>query len=187
MVPYTTKDAVEKYLLTEIDDAFNDQLDSWILGVSQFMDTYTGRQLVADATPETRKYDGNGADELMIDHAQAISAVTVDGVAVTPLQYPANKPRKNRLVLVGTLWITGLQNVLVTAKFGYYPTLADAPAIQFAATVLVAGIVNQSKNQDDGVQSEKIGQYSVTYKDPEQKAQYNAAMMTLDAHRAICF
>jgi hypothetical protein len=184
---YTTKDAVEKYLLTEIDDAYNDQLDSWIDAVSQYMDTHTGRKLVAETAPETRKYDGNGTEELLIDDAHTITAVTIDGVAVTPYQYPANKPRKNRLVSEDPLWITGRQNVEVTGKFGYYASLADAPAIQFAATVLVAGIVNQSKNQDDGVQSEKIGQFTVVYKDSEQRAQYKAALKTLDAHRTLSF
>lgn len=184
---YSDKTAVQNYLLTTIDASFDGQLNAWIAAVSQYMDTYTGRELVAPATAETRKYDGNNADELMIDHAHVITAVTVDGVTVTPLQYPSNKPRKNRLVLPGTLFITGLQNVEVTARFGYYASLIDAPAIQFAATVLVAGILTQVENQDGNVQSEKIGQYTVSYKTGEQEAQYKAAMATLDAHRAISF
>lgn len=184
---YTDKTAVQNYTLTNINVTLDSQLTEWIAAMSRFMDKYTGRTLVAEASPETRKYDGSGTDSLSIDDAHSITTVTVDGTAVTPVQYPANKPRKYRLALPNTLWITGLQNVEVTGLFGYHVDLDDAPELKFACTVLVAGIVNAANRQDEGVKSEKIGNYSVVYKTDDERSDYKRAMAILDGYRKIAF
>jgi len=184
---YTDKTAVQNYTLTNINSSFDTQLAEWIAAMSRFMDKYTGRTLVAADAPETRKYDGTGTDTLIIDDVHTITAVTVDEAEVTPAQYPANSSRKYRLVLPRDLWITGLQNVEVTGHFGYYDAIDDGMDIKFACTVLVAGIVNAANRQDDGVKSEKIGEYAVVYKNDEERADYKRAMQILDNHRKMGF
>ena len=183
---YTTKAAVQNYTLTNIDVSLDTQLTEWITGMSRFMDQYTSRTLVA-GDPTTRKYDGNGGDTLIIDDVHDITEVTVDDVVVTPITYPASTSRKYKLVLRDNYWAKGLQNVEVTGKFGYFEALADAPDVKFACTVLVAGIVNAANRQDEGVESERIGQYSVTYKTSSERADYKRAMSILDSYRRLAF
>lgn len=183
-MPYTDQTSVENYLLTSIDVAFASQLADWIDAMSRHMDQYCGRVLVNN-TPTTRVYDGTGVGELVIDDVNIISAVTIDGVAITPLAYPANSACKRVLRLDGDIFTAGMQNVSVTGTFARFTVLpAD---LKFACTVLVAGIVNQSNKQTDGVKSETVGEYSVTYKTDQERADYVRAMRILDTYRKISF
>lgn len=182
---YTDKAAVQNYSLTNIAGTFDTQLTAWITAMSRHMDTYCGRTLVEDA-PETRKFDGSGRDTLVIDEVHAITAVTVDGTTVTPVQYPANGSRKYRLVLPRQYWTPGLQNVEVTGIFARYATTVPED-IKFACTVLVAGIVNAANRQDEAIESERIGQYAVTYRTPAERADFKRAKEIMDLHRRIAF
>jgi len=181
---YTDKTAVQNYVLTNIDASFNAQVTEWITAMSRFMDRYTGRTLVED-TADTRVFDGNGERELVIDEVCDITAVTVGGTTITPYEYPANSAAKYRLELDTDVFTRGKQNVAVTGHFGHYTALPDD--IKFACTVLVAGIVQNSNNQDAGVKSEKVGQYSVTYHDEGQRADFKRAMTILDLHKRLSF
>lgn len=181
---YTDEAAVENYLQTDIDSAFSSQISEWIEGMSRMMDSYCGRTLVS-STPSTRKFDGNGRMEMLIDEAHSITEVQVDDAVVTPLQYPANKSPKYQLVFETDVFTKGRQNVEVTGIFAKYTTVpAD---LKFACTVLVAGIVNANKNQNADVKSERIGQYTVTYQDEQQRADFKRAMTILDLNKRLVF
>ena len=182
---YTDKTAVQNYTLTNINVSMDTQLTEWIEGMSRFMDNYCGITLVGEAPAVARVYDGTGEAELKIDSAYSITTVTVDGTAVTPLKYPANSPRTYLLKLADGTFTVGMQNVAVT---GIFARLVALPAdLKFACTVLVAGIVNQSNKQTDGIKSEKVGEYQVTYKDEKERADYTRAMQILDSYKKVVF
>lgn len=183
-MPYTDQASIENYLLTAVDVAYASQLADWIDGMSRYMDQYCGCTLV-NATPGTRVYDGTGYSELKIDDVYDITSVSVDGTVVTPYAYPANSGRKYRLELASDTFTVGNQNVSVAGTFGRFKVLPND--IKFACTVLVAAIVNQSNKQTDGIQSEQIGDYKVTFTDPKTRADYDRAMKILDAYRKISF
>jgi hypothetical protein len=184
-MPYTDKTAVQNYTLTNIEAGFDTQLTEWINAMSRFADQYCGVTLVSE-TETTRLYDGEGTDELKIDSVYDIDTVTTTGgVVLSPLFYPANSDRKYLLRLQYDYFPVGMQNVAVTGVFARFKELpAD---IKFAVTVLVAGIVNQSNKQTDGIKSEKVGEYQVTYKDEKERADYARAMSILDSYRKIAF
>lgn len=181
---YTTKSEVQNYLKRNIDAGFDTQLTTYIEAMSRFADTFCGCILVEE-TPTTRKYDGNGSNELYIDGVHDITEVTADDAVITPIFYPANKPRKTSMVLTTSVFPSGYQNIEVTGKFGRFTSLpAD---LKFAVTVLVAGIMNQVDKQTDGVKSEKVGEYQVTYADNGQRADHERAMAILKSYRPIVF
>lgn len=181
---YTDQASVENYLQTSIDASFASQFASWAGAMSRFMDGYSGRLLV-DTVATTRVYDGNGMCDLTIDDVYDISAVTVDGVTVSPFTYPANSTRKNFIKLASDRFTAGNQNVSVTGIFGRFKVLPDD--IKYACTVLVAGVINQTNKQTDGVKSEKIGEYTITYKDDKERADYDRAIQILNTYRKIAF
>lgn len=181
---YTDTTAVSNYLLINIDGSFSLQLAEWIAGMSRHMDQYCGRTLVSE-TPSTRKFDGNGRQELVIDEVNTINEVRVSDTVVTPLQYPANTNPKYQLVLESDLFPAGRQNVEVDGIFAKFAALPLD--LKFACTVLVAGIVNANKNQNSDVKSERIGQYTITFKDEQHRADYLRAMQILGTHKRITF
>jgi len=192
---YTTEVDVENYLLTTIDPSFNSaegsdkQIDKWIEAMSRFADRKTNRTLV-DSVETARKFDGNGRTEMMIDEVNAITALTVDDVDVlaSVLQYPTSEPRTSEIKMQSQYFTKGLQNVEVTGIFAMFGAtdVDDVPEdIRHAVTVLVAGIVNHAMNKTNDVKSEKVGQYSVTYTDPNQSRDYMTAMQTLNAYRRV--
>jgi hypothetical protein len=183
-MPYTDQTAVENYLLTSIDVAFATQLVEWIDAMSRHMDQFCGRTLVNNE-PGTKLYDGTGDNELLIDDVHNITAVTIDGVTFTPYAYPANSACKRVLRFNGDIFPAGMQNVSVAGTFGRFTTLPND--LKFACTVLVAGIINQANKQTDGVQSEKIGEYTVTYKNDQERADFARATAILNGYRKIAF
>lgn len=170
---YTTKLAVENYLLTDIDPSFDEQIDEWISAVETYIEHETGREFgIAEdpADPTDHVYDGDGTDTLTIDPADAVESIKLSptGAAIAADQYylyPANKTPKTKIKMRGMVFPKGNQNIVVNANYG----LAQVPAdIKFAATILVAGIVNNSASTDGEVSSYSIGPYSVTFKDEQQ-------------------
>lgn len=183
-MPYTTKLAVQNYLLTNIDASFDTQLAEWIDGVGLYMDGYCGCTLV-NATPSTRLYDGNNDCSLKIDDVYDVTQVKVGDVVITPYLYPANSARKYLLKLQGDIFPTGMQNVSVAGTFGRFNELpAD---IKFAATVFVAGIVNQSNKQTDGIAQERVGEYHVVYMNQKERADFERAQQILDHYVKVSF
>ena len=191
---YTTEVDVENYLLTTIDPTFTSaegdtQIDKWIEAMSRFMDRKCNRTL-CDTEESARKFDGNGRNSMVIDEVNAISAITIDEVDVlaSVLQYPTSEPRTNELRMQNQYFTKGLQNVEVTGIFAMFGVadVDDVPEdIRHACTVLVGGIVNHAMNKTNDVKSEKVGQYSVTYTDPNQSRDFTMAMQTLNAYRRI--
>lgn len=175
---YTTEEIIENYLLQNIDATFSDQIDSWIAGIEKIIDQYTGRNFIADSTATARLFDGDGRQDLLIDECVAVTKVEVglDSYGNSFLEisasgadryftYPANATLKSvpihKISLNARGWAPGRQNNRITAKWGYSATVpAD---IQFAATVFVAGILNQHRQGGDEIKSEHIGNYTVTY------------------------
>lgn len=163
---FTTLDNVKNYLLIDIDADFEPVAESYIEAVTAYIERYTGRKFSADSTPAPRFYDGTDNAELFIDDAVEITQVKIDNAVISDSDYklyPANKSPKTRIILPYRTFAWGAQNVEVTAKWGYG---ASVPAdLEFAATVMVASIVNAQKEKaaDDKVKSETVGRYSVTY------------------------
>jgi hypothetical protein len=189
---YTTEEHVENYALTDIDAGFSTTLTAWISAMSKMMDRRANRTL-ATGTSSVRKYDGNGETEMLIDECCNITAITVDGVDVfgKALQYPANASNQYKLSFDQDTFSKGRQNVIVTGKFAMNSVSADTAVaevpddIRFICTVLVAGIVNNSNNQNDAVKSEKIGNFSVTYNDPNQRKDFMMVKRMLEGYRRI--
>lgn len=175
---YTDKTAIENYLLSDIGSAFDTQLDSWIAGVENIIDQLTGRNFIADEEASERLYDGDGSDVLLVDDCIEVTKVEVGndsyggGFTEVPstganryFLEPNNALAKKlpffKITLSANAFTGGKQNNRVSAKWGYSE---ECPAdISFAATVFVAGILNQQRQGGDQVKSEKIGNYSVTY------------------------
>lgn len=176
---YTSLAALQRYLLIEIDSSFSGQVESWIGAMSRYIDKKTNR-VFGTATETTRKYDGSGWNTLIVDDLYDLGTVTVDDTSKTVFAYPANAVPTTTLKLDGERFNRGMQNVEVTAKFAYGSIPDD---VAHACTVFVAGIINAQTNQDGEIKSEKIGDYTVTYKDDTQKSDFEMAMATLNQYR----
>jgi hypothetical protein len=194
MRQYTTIAKVEAYLLIDIAEDFKDNVTRWIESVSKHIETYTGRVFIADAEDEesVRRFDGTGTDTVVIDDAVEITELStvVDGFedaidADDFVAYPANALPVTKLKLIGAVFPRYPQSVRVEARWGYSDTVPED--IEHAATVLIAGIINESNQHDGEVASETIGKYSVSYNTEQQKHDFDMAKSTLDLYRRIRF
>lgn len=172
MKGYTTIEKVENYLLIDVEEYFEPQVEEWIGQVEKMIDRMTGRgTFIAETEGEElavseKLYDGDGSDTLLTDDLISIESIEIDDN--DPLDpdepdyylYPANRTPKNKIKLNGGVFTKGNQNVKVNAVWGYSEDVPED--IVFAATVIVAGIINASGNQQ-GIRSMTIGNYSVTY------------------------
>lgn len=186
---YTTIEAVENYPLITIDEAYKGQVIDWIKAMSSQIDFMCNRSIAPVFTDsdvavvETYKYDGDGSDLLIISDCCEISEVTLDGKVIEVLEYPANKPYTSRIVLDGSYFTKGRQNVTVT---GIQAMNTEVPEdIKFACTVLVAGIINNQKKLDKVGTTERIGNYSVTYRDDAQMKDFETAKNILAGYKRI--
>lgn len=186
---YTSKTKVEQYLG---GDAISEDLDHYIEAMSRYMDQVTDRILVVDTNEDatTRKYDGNGTPTLLVDDFVSIGTLSVDSNTIDPLNYvtyPANEPYSNEIVITsGTAFYKDRLNVSITGYFGRFDGTDNVPYdIEQACTVLVAGIVQNSKSPNGVVKSESIGRYNVTYANDKQAQDFKMAMSTLDYYRKV--
>lgn len=180
MKGYTDITTIENYILQTIDPSFYSQINAWIEGIEQTIDNITGRSFVIDeeAEPTARLYDGDCTDELLIDDCVSVETVEVgndyygqsftevpDTGAGRYFTYPVNHAARGipitKIRLSDREFPHGSQNNKITALWGY--SVAVPKDIKFAATVFVAGIINQSRQGGDSIKSEKIGNYQVTY------------------------
>jgi len=170
---YTTVEKIENYLLTEIDASFESQIERWIEAVEKYIDTFTGRNFIADTVASIRIYEGDMTDSLLIDDCIQITKLEIDDEEIDSddyFIYPPNNLPKKKIVLDASLFPCGNQNINVTAKWGYSATVpAD---IEFVATVLMAGLINASR-QEGTAQSEAIGAYSISYSTEQQKSDFD--------------
>lgn len=200
---YTDEAAVENYLLQDISASFSSQIDAWIEGIENIIDQVTGRNFIADSEASARVFDGDGEQDLIVDDCVAVTKVEVGnddyGGTFTEVSSsgsdryflePANAQSLNqpvpytKIVLRSRYWAEGKQNNRVTAKWGYS---AEVPAdIKFAATVFLAGVLNQQRQGGDEIKSERIGNYTVTYNSDRggnSFADFEKAKMILDSYK----
>lgn len=188
---YTDRQSVENYLLIDIDEGFWDQIDEWIAAVSQHIAKETGRNfnVGVETEPSEHVYDGSGIDSLVIEDCLAVTKLEIGETEVDSDEYflyPANGTPKYQIALQhGRRFPNGRQNITITGRWGYSDV---APAdIKFAATVLVAGIINTSNGDQGDVQSETIGRYSVTYKTTKEVTDYEEALRIIKIYRRVSF
>ncbi len=184
----TTKVEIENYLLTTIDASFDTQLGLWISAVSQYINTLANRYVIAEDTAQDYTYTGSGTSVLFIDDFNEIVSVKVSDVTLAPADYvakPFNLPYKNQLrYQSNTAWSNYPEgNVVVNGKRGMFAPDAIPEDLRFASTVLVAGIIQSSSNENKDVQSETIGRYSVSYRTDTQKIDYKNAIEIIKSYR----
>ncbi len=197
---YTSQEEVEAYTLTTVAEQFLDQLDRWIAAASAYVMQQSGRQLLADSAASVRVFDGNGSDELLIDDCVQVTKLEVgndsygstftevaaggaSGYITLPNNAAALGVPIRKLKCRGYDFTCGEQNHRVTAKWGAYATLpAD---IRFAATVLVAGMMNAARKDVGTIQSERIGNYSVSYASAEQLGDFARVREIIAQYRRI--
>ena len=146
------------------------------------MDNYCNRVLFDDVV-QTFKYDGDGSDLIIIKDVCDITEVKVDNETVTYFKYPQNKPYASRIRLDGYKFPYGIENVSVTGIQAMSSTLKDD--IKHACTVLVAGIHNAKNAQGKVGTTERINNYSITYKDEAQRIDFETAKATLASYKRI--
>ena len=179
---YTSKEQLQNYLLKDIDSSFDEQVDSWIESASRYIDNQTNRVFIANDSFQERVYDGTGSDTLVVDDFIELNEVKIDdGDAFDVLEYPANRTPKTYLLRENSKFTAGKQNVKVSAKFGYSE---NPPAdIQFAATVLAAGIINYSSDHKGSVANESIGQYRIAYRNDQQLNDFKRVQSIIQQYR----
>jgi hypothetical protein len=189
--PYTTVEDLEKYTRETVPSDMLAQVAKWIEGVADMMDAQANRRLVADVIGSgedynVRYYDSKGNGKLTIDDCQTIETVET-GDPKTDVYaeftdyyaYPKVTPYRS---LIGS-FPCGLQVVKVTGRFGFFDTAPED--IKFAATVILAGIYLQNTTGNKEVQSERIGNYSVTYATEEGFNDFERAKATIENYRLM--
>ena len=188
---YTTKTALENYILQNIDASFDSQITSWIEAIEAFIDIQTGRNFIADSEASERVFDGRGGLELTIDDTIEITKLEIGETNPVEISsddyrlYPSNILPKNVIQLKNVFFTKGFQNITVTAKWGYSATVPSD--IKLAATVLLSGITNFSNNAKGKVQSESMGRYSVSYKDEAGWQEYRRILTILKGYKKFNF
>lgn len=196
---YISIDDVKNYLLTEVADYFEPQIEKWILQMQKHIERITGRTFLISDYGESggpsateRKYDGDGTGKLLIDDCVAVESFKIgvddesEYVEGTDFfLYPANETPKKRIELDQQIFPQGKQNIIVKAFWGYS---AEVPEdLKFALVVLVSGIINYGNNADGEVKSESIGAYSVTYKDEKQWQDFERAQEIIETYKKFSF
>ncbi|MDD5068484.1 MAG: hypothetical protein PHN89_02710 [Candidatus Pacebacteria bacterium] len=187
---YTTIEKVENYLLTEIAENFEYQITDWMIQVEDMIDQRTGRNFVADAAATEKSYDGDGSNELLIDDCVDITKLeilTTDGETVyddlvKDVDYflePSNELPKQSIRLYGYRFIKGIQNIKVTAKWGY--SAAPPSSIVFAATVLLSNIINYSNQSQGEINTLNVGACSVSFKDQAKRDDFERVEEILES------
>ncbi len=196
---YTTHTKVEDFLRATID--YN--LDDLILGVQEYIEGYTGKSFstLCD-TATARLFNGSGTNELLINDCTEITKVELgddyfansftevlstgtDRYLLSPNNYSEKGVPIDKIILTENIFGKGIQNHRITAKWGYS---TNPPAdIVIIATILVAGMYN-AKNSVNGLNSETIGSYSVSFNNQEQLNAYKKALDILSRYkeRIIC-
>lgn len=195
-MPYTTSARVNEYIGKD-HKVGTSVLDSWILAIDNWINTYVGMSF--KAVSEQRFYDGDGSREAIIDPFSAITEVLVldiegntdstlaEGASNDYLLYPLNDTIQDTLQLTAVAAVGGFPNrsrsLAVTGVFGFAD--GDRPEeVTLAATMLLAQIIEKSQ-RGGKTKSEKIGEYSVTYHTIDEIADSMAIKNILDQFRVI--
>lgn len=184
----TTKTEIENYLLTNIDTSFDTQVALWIKAIETYINTLANRKVVAEDTENTYRYTGSGAETVFIDDFLTISEVKVNGSVVDNTSYvalPFNEGYVNKLKYAGGgIWSRINEgDIEITGRRGMFDKNSVPEDLRFSATVLVAGIIQSSSNENKEIQSETVGRYTVSYKTDTQKMDYRNAIEIIKSYR----
>ena len=196
---YTNKGNIENYLLVDIGNAFDTQIDNWISAAQNYIDKYTGvvEGFEADTSAEVRYYDGNGKREIEIDEFTEISSVEIlnvnsddvgwtldEGLEADYIEYPNNTTPKYGLRLVASsevgAFYSGPKRIKITAKWGWATTVPKD--IELAATILVSSVIEKGL-KGGKISSERLGDYDVTFQALEDSAQSMGVNKILDRYK----
>lgn len=186
---YTNQQLIEQF----IGEPVNSSLQEIIVAVQQYIDNYTGRNFKADCTASAKVYDGNNDQYLNIDDCISITKVEVGdmyGDSFTEIAssgidryftYPANELPINKLFLRSRVFNYGIQNIRITAKWGYTEEVPDD--ISWVATFLSSSIYKTGEQGNiAGVKSERIGEYSVSFGE-DGGSDWDKAKVILDTYK----
>ena len=183
---YCSKTDIENYLTISIAVQFEEQINSWIEGISQYIKEKTQREWKADTTTSERFYNGNGYSDLRIDDFIGTPIVKTGEdynesmVARTDfVAQPFNSTSKHTIMLKDNSFDCGIQNLSVEAKWGYAEEVPED--IKHATVVLVSAIVLAQTNTEGEVESEKIGNYQVKYRNEKHKDDVQNAMDIIES------
>ena len=167
----TSKSKVENFLDTTISEDLVDKI-AW---VTAYITNYTEKDFESGAA-ESRYYDGDGTDTLLIDDVTSVSQIDIiDSQGVDEVEdtldsddywlYPLNKTIFERIKLNPAggrgIFPLGHHRVKVTGVFAFSATVpAD---IEWVATSMVADIIRSMDDTSKGIKSETLGEYSVTF------------------------
>ena len=175
---YTTQTKIERYLGKSLTSGQSAEIANWISAVTRYIEKYTGVMFEQEAAA-TRYFDGNGLSEIFIDDFLSITSIDIletDGSVLQSLTegedddyitYPYNTTPKYKLILVTSASIGNFPKrskcVKITGTWNYSTTVpAD---IELVATMLVAQVLQLSGSGGLEVNSESLGDYSVSYGD----------------------
>jgi len=188
---YTTVGRIQNEI-----DASEDEAVRLIDTVTAYIDNYTRNKFIGQEG--TRYYDGNSSMELTIDnfvgepviergrdyYGDTLEEIEFGDYLLLPNNFEQKEIPANRIHLKGYWFREGLQNVKITATFGY-SRFPSEDIIQ-AATRLAVLIYNKGETgRLEGVESESIGDYSVSYKDETIQAEMNDIKAILDKYKNI--
>lgn len=202
---YTTRTKVQQYMNSDLS-AIDSEVTAWIASVKAWIDNYCGKTF--EGVSETRYYDGNGKDRIVIDSfvgAPTVQLLNFDGSVDTTLvegagsdfvTYPLNTTEKYELVLMPnssrSRFSRAFENLLddddltdadikrLIKVTATFGGSATVPAdVELAATMLVAAIAKGRQSGGNGtLKSETLGDYSVTYGDSGVGIEGNALEVT---------
>lgn len=194
---YTTEAKIENFLNVSITEG---DANSFILAAQSYIDNYTQRNFKADSSASSRLFNGNDRQDLMIDDCIEVTKVEVgtnqwgdsfdemDNTGSTPEYYllPANYSERGvpirKIGLRYRYWIWGHANHRITAKWGYSENVPND--ISFAATVIASGMYYANRGENTGaIQSEKIGNYSVSYAEQAGFSDLETAKQVLNSYK----
>ena len=184
----TTIEKIKNYALIEIESGYEPTVQLFIDSVTAHIERYTNRKFTTDEEATERVFDSNGTGEIFIDDAVEITEVKDNDNVIDEDNYrlyPSNRLPKTRIILPSHKFSSGAQNIAVTAKWGFGEIPKD---LEFAATVMVAGIINsqQSKQSGGEIQSETIGRYQVSYAaNSSQSHDFSNAKSILKMYRKL--
>jgi hypothetical protein len=194
---YTNKEKIEAYLLIEIEETFDDQIDRWIETAEKIIEEKTKRVFIADSTSSEKTYETKNKQyvgigdyisspkNLYVDDFINTAKLTIDGELIDEddfLVYPVNENPKTRICYPDG-FSQDRQNIKVEARWGYS---LEVPAdIEFATTVIVAGIIQHSLSHEGEIASVSMGRYSVSYKDEKQMKDFESVKEILNRYKKI--
>ena len=195
---YTNKGTIQNYLMTDIDNSFDTQIENWISAAEAYINNYTGRPDGFEEVDASAKYyDGNGNIEIDIDECTEITTVQIldvnsssvgytltEGLDNDFITYPSNETPIYRLKIVPNstvgAWYRGNKRIVVTAKWGYGSSVPKD--IEYATTVLVASIIDKGL-RGGKAKAEALGDYSISYENIDDSDQALGVKRILDTYK----